>query len=254
MEIILAQFDAAKIASIFAVMMVVALRLGWWLGHSRKIRSSDMTNSQWYGAVLSLLSLLLAFTVNTSIAKQNQRQQLVVADSNAIRDFYTHAGVLNEPAKSKLQELIREYTKLRIDLSQRLDEPSFENGMRRSDQIQAQMNDLVAGAVKNGTPLGAALINAFDGMADRGDARLAANRDRLPTSVVLLLISAALVATLLVGVEEGTSGGRHMLGAAGFIFLVSFTVYVTLDLNQPEQGRITVSQEPIERLFLSMPK
>ena len=213
-----------------------------------------MTSSQWYGPVLSLLSLLLAFTVSTSIAKQNQRQQLVVADSNAIRDFYTHAGMLNEPAKSNLRELIREYTKLRIGLSKLLDEPSFEDAKRRSDQIQAQMNDLVAEVVKNGTPLGASLTNAFDGMADRGEARLAAGRDRLPTNVVLLLISAALVATMLVGVEEGVSGKTHMLGAAGFILLVSFTVYVTLDLNQPERGGITVSQEPIERLLSSMPK
>ena len=44
-------------------------------------------------------------------------------------------------------------------------------------------------------------------------------------NVVLLLISAALVATMLVGVEEGASGKTHPLDAAGFIFLVSFTVY-----------------------------
>jgi hypothetical protein len=72
--------------------------------------------------------------------------------------------------------------------------------------------------------------------------------------LVLLLISAALVATMLVGVEEGASGKTHTLGAAGFILLVSFTVYVTLDLNQPERGRITVSQEPIECLLSLMPK
>lgn len=254
MDIILAHFDAAKIASLLAIMMVVALRLGWWLGHWGKSRSTDTTSSQWYGAVLSLLSLLLAFTVSTSMAKQNQRQQLVVADSNAIRDFYTQAGMLNEPAKSKLQELIRKYTKLRIDLSHLLGNPSFESAMRRSDQIQSQMNDLVAEVVKSGTPPGIALTNAFENIADKGDARLAASEDRLPTSVVLLLMSAAIVATLLVGVEEGASGGRHMLGAAGFILLVSFTVYVTLDLNQPERGRIAVSQEPIERLLSSMPK
>jgi hypothetical protein len=41
---------------------------------------------------------------------------------------------------------------------------------------------------------------------------------------VLLLILAAPVATLLAGREEGVSGGAHVLGAAGFIFLVSFTI------------------------------
>jgi hypothetical protein len=133
--------------------------------------------------------------------------------------------MLNEPPKSKLQELIREYTKLRIDLSQLLDEPSFQETTQRSDRIETQMSDLVAEVVKNGAPLGSALSSAFDNMADTGDARLAAGRDRLPTSVALLLISAALIATLLVGVEEGASGGMHTWGAAGFILLVSFTIY-----------------------------
>jgi hypothetical protein len=36
--------------------------------------------------------------------------------------------------------------------------------------------------------------------------------------------------------------------------LVSFAVYVTLDLNQPERGLIRVSQEPIQRLLSSMIK
>ena len=67
-------------------------------------------------------------------------------------------------------------------------------------------------------------------------------------------MSVALVATLLVGREEGVSGRTHVLGAAGFIFIVSFTIYVTLDLNQPGRGRITVSQRLIERLLSSMPK
>jgi len=53
-------------------MMLVAWGVGWWLGRWRRNRYGDVKNSQWYGAVLPLLSLLLAFTVNTSIGKQNQ--------------------------------------------------------------------------------------------------------------------------------------------------------------------------------------
>jgi hypothetical protein len=68
------------------------------------------------------------------------------------------------------------------------------------------MYQLVPQVVKDGTPLAAVLIDAFDGIADSGDARLEPAADRLPTSVVLLLMSAALVATLLVGREEGVSG------------------------------------------------
>ncbi|HEV2172010.1 MAG TPA: hypothetical protein VGR71_00505, partial [Nitrospira sp.] len=78
--------------------------------------------------------------------------------------------------------------------------------------------------------------------------------DRLPPSIVLLLFAAAIVATMLVGREQGASGKVDVLGTLCFILLVTIAVYVTLDLNQPERGLITISQEPIERLLSSMSK
>jgi hypothetical protein len=34
--------------------------------------------------------------------------------------------------------------------------------------------------------------------------------------------------------------------------LVALVVYVTLDLNQPRRGLITINQEPLERLLTTM--
>lgn len=130
----------------------------------------------------------------------------------------------------------------------------FDSALLRSDQLLRQMDELVAPLVKNGAPLASALTNALDRVADSQTARLAAVRNRLPPSMVLLLMSSAVVATLLLGCREGALGRTHMLGAVGFIFLVSFTIYVTLDLNQPARGLITVSQGPIDRLLSSMAK
>jgi hypothetical protein len=55
-------------------------------------------------------------------------------------------------------------------------------------------------------------------------------------------------------IRESQSGIRGMPsgtppGTICFILLVSIAVYVTLDLNRSESGRIRVSQEPIEQLF-----
>ena len=104
MDVIIAQFDAAVLASMLAVVMAAAWGIGWWLGQNRESRYSDASTSQWYTAVLPLLSLLLALTVNTSIGMHNERQRMVVADGNAIYDPYTSAGMLDEPLKSRLQK------------------------------------------------------------------------------------------------------------------------------------------------------
>jgi hypothetical protein len=37
-----------------------------------------------------------------------------------------------------------------------------------------------------------------------------------------------------------------------FIILISFAIYVILDLNQPGRGFVRPSQEPIERLLSTM--
>ena len=39
-----------------------------------------------------------------------------------------------------------------------------------------------------------------------------------------------------------------------FVIIVSLTVFVTLDLNHPDEGLIQVSQEPMQRLLSSMAK
>ena len=59
---------------------------------------------------------------------------------------------------------------------------------------------------------------------------------------------------LIVGTEQGAAGDRNLVPVAVFVVLVSMVVWVTLDLNQPGRGVITVSQEPLERLLMTMPR
>src|SRR5215469_5766273 len=116
MDAAFVRIDAAVVASVLAILMIAALRLGWWLGG--RASPHRTSSSPWYTASLSLLSLLLAFTVNTSISMQSLRQQDVVLDARAIRDLYSDAGLVNEPLKSNLRGLIREYASVRIELRQ----------------------------------------------------------------------------------------------------------------------------------------
>ena len=70
----------------------------------------------------------------------------------------------------------------------------------------------------------------------------------------MLLFVSAIITAMLIGREQGIAGRSDVVGTLCCILLVSLAVYVTLDLNQPNRGLITVSQEPIERLLSSMPK
>jgi hypothetical protein len=253
MGTIFAEFDSSLVASALGLAMFAAWAFGRWHGQRLRVGTGDVPVSKFEDASLALLGLLLGFTFSMAIAKHDQRRLMVVADSNAIGDFYTCASLLKEPLRTKLQTVIREYTKLRSELTgRRIDEATVESALGQMRLMQDQMTSLVYQALEDGTPIAVALTSTLNGVTSNHASRLAAAKDRLPTTIVWLLMVSAVFSSVLVGRDQGASDKADLAGTMCFIVLVSFAVYVTMDLNQPERGWITVSQEPIERLLSSM--
>jgi hypothetical protein len=250
----IAALDIRVVALILAVVMLAAWQVGERMG-KRLLHKEDTKPSKFDEASVALLGLLLAFTFGMSIAKHDQRRLAVVADSNAIGDFYTCASLLKEPARTQLQTVIRHYAQLRLELTRgKLRRSDLESALLKFGQMHARMTEIVGQALSGGTPIAVSLTNTLNDVSSNQASRLAAYRDRLPTAIVILLFACAIVTALLIGREQGAAGSSDMAGTLCFILLVSITVYVTLDLNQPERGWIRVSQEPIERLMSSMSK
>jgi hypothetical protein len=244
--------DIRVIALILAVVMLAAWQVGRHMGR-RLLHREDTKPSKFDEASVALLGLLLAFTFGMSIAKHDQRRLAVVADANAIGDFYTCASLLKDPARTQLQTVIRQYLQLRLELTRgKFRISDLESALARFEQMHTQMTEIVAQALDAGTPIAVSLTNTLNDVTSNQASRLAAYRDRLPTTIVILLFASAIVTALLIGREQGAAGSSDIAGTLCFILLVSITVYVTLGLNQPERGWIRVSQEPIERLLSSM--
>jgi hypothetical protein len=245
--------DAWRTALTLGFAMLLAWLAGRWLGRRLRAEGTEKRVSKFLDASLALLGLLLAFTFSLAIVKFDQRRLALLADSNAIGDFYTCATLLKDPARTQLQSVVRDYTRLRVHLaSGRTSMADFEDALERMQQMQDRMTALVDQALTAGTPISVSLTNTLNGLISNHAARLAAIRDRLPASVVLLLLLAAVVASLLVGREQGTSNETDFAGTICFIVLATFVVFVVLDLNQPERGLITLNQEPMLRLLSSM--
>jgi hypothetical protein len=237
---------------ILAILMVGAWRIGIILGHRLH---ANGTTPQFDSAAMALLGLLLAFAFGTSMGKYEQRRIAVIQDSNAIGDFYTCATLLKEPTKSKLQAVIRGYAEQRLKVArQPINSLNLESALTDFQRMHQQMTALVDQALSGGTPIAVPLTNTLNAVTSNHAARLAAIRDRLPGSVMVLLFVATIVTTILIGRNQGFLGSFDPSGALCFVLIVSLAIYVTLDLNWPERGFIRVSQEPIERLMSSMQK
>ncbi len=262
MNDIATKYDAWTLASTLALGMVIAWFGGRWFGgrfaadHSEPSDSNPEFVSSKLGAYLALLGLLLGFTFSMSLTRHERRISMVVADSNSIGDFYTCASLLKDPVRTRLQAVIREYAELHVRMARsRMDRVAWGNALQRNQLLQAEMTNLVSDALNNGTPIAVSVTNTLNALTSASSARLNAVEDRVPGTVVLLLFAFALVTTMLDGFEVGIRGTAtlvEVVGIMSFIVLVALVVFVTLDLDQPDRGLITVSQASIDRLVSSL--
>jgi hypothetical protein len=255
MNWLIAALNPIIVAALLAAAMLGAWTAGRWMGRRLRQQGGEMKPSKLDDASLAMLGLLLAFAFGMAISKNDQRQTMVSVDSNAIGDFYRTAMMLKAPQRAPLLALVRDYTQLRLDLAVgRIDASQFDSVVDRTQRMQMQMTDLVAAAVGDGAPIADSLVATLNGVIDANATRIAAFRDRLPSTILLLLVVTSIVTALLLGREEEIVGTPEMAGTLCIILVVCLTIYVTLDLNQPQQGLIRVTQEPLERLLATMPK
>jgi len=252
MDRILTNVDPWVTTMLLTLAMLAAWRVGCWRG--RRLTTDADPSSKSSDAVTALLGLLLAFTFSMSLAKHEGRRQMVVTDANSIGDFYTCASLLKSPIRERLQGVIRKYVEHRLEAMRipPANDREMEASLAEFVTQQGRMQTLVGEALEQGTPVAVPIVNTLNEVTSSHAARLAAAHDRLPPSIVILLFLTAVISVWLSGQEQGLANGKRLAPTLGFIALVCLTVLITLDLNQPRRGMITVSQEPIERVLQGM--
>jgi len=251
---IFGDLDPLATAVALAAAMVAAWRIGLWRGRALTETGVEGSAGKFEDASMALLGLLLAFTFSLALSKHERRREALVADSNAIGDFYTCASLLPDPIRTTLQDVVRDYATSRLAAA-RLRPPILtEQVLKGFTDMQGRMTELVRDAVREGTPIAVPLTNTLNGLTSAHAERLSAVRDQLPWSVVLLLFLAAAVTTFLIGRQQASAKTTAGAGTLSFVLLVTLVVYLTLDLDHPSRGLISVSQEPLERLIATMAK
>jgi hypothetical protein len=253
MDSFITSMDAWLVALLFAGAMVVSWGLGWRRGRRLAPEPGEDPGIKFIDAGVASLGLLLAFTFAMALGRHDQRRLAVVAESNAIADFYTCASLLKEPYRHRLQNVIRDYAQFQLETPyERLPEEEAQKSTERCLQMQARMTEIVRNAIAAGTPIAIALTNTLNNVTSTNASRLASYEENLPWSIVVLLFLSSIVPSLLIGEKQGLSHKVHFSGSFTFIVLVALVIFVTLDLNQPRRGLIRVNQEPLERVIQSM--
>jgi hypothetical protein len=237
------------VLAVLVLLVGGAAALGTLVG--RRLRARPETRHEPVGvvqaALLGLVGLVLAFGLTMAVGRYDNRRAIVVEEANAIGTTYLRAQLLGEPDRTDSLDLLREYADQAVILGDQVpDSDRFDQAGRRMEEIQqALWSD--AGAAVRSDPDGTAPRLYVESLNDKIDShtdRITSLRNRVPSTVVVLQVlgSAVAVGALSLYLALLGRGLLTSLVAAGVVILILF---ISLDLDRPHRGMITVPDQPL---------
>ena len=158
---------------------------------------------------------------------------------------YLRAGYLPEPASAAIRTLLRDYLSQRIATS---DLTEIQRKIARSVELQgalwSQTEELAR--AEPGSDVLALFIDSLNEMIDLHETRVTAGvHSRVPETILLMLLSGAILTLAMVGYSAGLTRRRSPLTAAVLIVILGSVITLIFDLDRPQGGLLKVSQQPL---------
>jgi hypothetical protein len=239
-----------SLLTIFLVGLAVILaasEIGYRLGvHAGGRGGGNVSTLE--AAILGLLALMIGFTFAMALSRFEARRDAVMNEANAIGTTALRARLLPEPHRAEVLQLLREYVKIRLDITQRpVSGTELKAAIDQSNALQEALwlQAKAMAAKDNGMVPTGLFIQTLNEMIDNQGKRLAAARNRVPNIVLLALFGVAAIAGPFAGYASGLEVRRTRIPVYIMGILVSAVILLILDLDRPGTGFIEVSQQPM---------
>jgi hypothetical protein len=239
---------------VIVLLVLTAIEGGYRLGTYRLRRSNrekDAPVGAMVGATLGLLAFMLAFTFGMAASRFDTRKQLVLDEANAIGTTYLRTAMLPEE-RDDIRALLRSYVDARLEAvrSDRVAE-----AILRSEEIQGQVWSAATrvGLQHPDSIVVGLFVQSLNELIDIHAKRVTAGlRNRIPGAIWLALLTIATLSLGAMGYHIGLVGTTRSL--AIIVVAVSFSAVIALiaDLDRPQEGTLTVSQQALIDLQQSM--
>ena len=219
--------------------------LGRWL------RTRPEPNHQPVGvvqaALLGLIGLVLAFGLTMAVGRYDNRRAIVVHEANDIGTTFLRAQLLAEPSRTMSLNLLRQYADRAVDMADQVpDSDRFGDDLVRIDELQrALWRD--AGDAVRADPMGTAprlYVDSLNAMIDSHTDRVTSLRNRVPSTVVVLQVLGSAIAIGVLALYVALLG-RGLLASLVAATVVILILFISLDLDRPHRGLITVPDRPL---------
>ena len=251
-------FDSLSVPFIYigtAAFILLFFEIGHQIGRytlSHSHNAVDKSLGPMVGSVLATLAFVLAFSFSMAASRFEIRKQNVLVETNVINTAYMRADLLDQPHKSEMQRVLREYVEVRL---RGIEPGNREKALSKSLELhQVLWNQATLVARKNPTVLSARLVQSVIDIISIHEKRLnAATRNRIPGSIWFTLYAISAFAMLAMGSQTGLTRARRLIQVIPLVLAFSALMTVVADLDRPaELGLIKVSQEAMISLQENM--
>ncbi|CAG9274376.1 conserved membrane hypothetical protein [Paraburkholderia unamae] len=204
------------------------------------------------GATLTLLALLIGFTLSMAVSRYDQRKNYEEEEVNAIGTEYLRADLLGAPQSARAKALLAQYTQLRIAFYKTRNAHELDVLNTQTSDVQAQLWATVReSAEARPTPITALSVAGMNDVINTQGYTQAAWLNRIPVSAWILMMAIAFFSNLMQGYGVRGKAGRRVL-----IFVLPVTISLSLsliaDIDSPRGGLIRVVPQNLVSLLQSM--
>lgn len=229
------------IESLFVCVALTFFYIGKKARFAQQINSSDMIPS----FILGLLSLILAFTFSVVIERYEERRHLTIKEANAISTAYVRSTLLPEVPGIKVNELFKEYIRLRVNFYE-IPFSSEESNkiLIECEKLKDKMwKHLRIVSKKDPGALTSAYVYAFTEMFDvEAERNFAINRS-IPFTIYYLILIISCVAISSLYFDRGYNNEKVHWRPNLFIVVLSIMITFVYDMDHPRQGVLQIGQQ-----------
>jgi hypothetical protein len=199
-------------------------------------------------ASLGLLALLLGFTVSMAVGRFEDRRIATTAEANAIGTFVYRTDLLASVYRQPLLRELDRYVDARLAVSRRYASPDAIASAKATtaDAADRVWRQLMAGRTDaRDDAVDQLLVEAANAMFDSATARDAAIANRLPATLITLLLFFPVASLVLIGYVSGHTRGVHLIASTELILLLTLVLLLISDLDRATRGTIFNSQQTL---------
>jgi hypothetical protein len=249
----IAQYPAAILVAAF-VAFWLSTRIGAWLKRRQPTLGDDFREdfNVVQAAVLTLLGLVIGFTLSMAVSRYDQRKADEEGEANAIGTEYLRADLLPAADAARVRTLLKSYLDQRVLFYSVRDGAQLVQANTRSARLQNELWAAVrTAAAAQPTPLSALAVNGMNDVLNSQGYSQAARSNGIPAAVWLLMTAIALFGNLLMGFgARDAKAARILLVILPAVVALAF--FLIADIDSPSTGVIRVAPDNLLGLAASL--